>query len=180
MSPITRLVFEIADRALSSAEMAGKVWVELRKAETGLQPKCIFVGQDSVNNFRSGCRRFDLGLKRVWKSDLSYWGFRRGLGFRQNEGSGSSYVVEGSPAECAGILNGDVIVRCAGKDVGSFLEFCGRIWDKKKESVKLVVIRATSGDRLKLKLKLEEASPDKFYQWPLPEECWVPVKRTRI
>jgi len=45
------------------------------------------------------------------------------------------------------------------------LEFCGRIWDKKKESVKLVVIRATSGDRLKLKVKLDEASPDKFYRF---------------
>jgi len=60
------------------------------------------------------------------------------------------------------------------------LEFCGRIWDKKKESVKLVVIRATSGDRLKLKVKLDEASPDKFYPWPLPEECRVSVKRVRM
>ncbi|KAH7865891.1 hypothetical protein Vadar_012741 [Vaccinium darrowii] len=89
-------------------------------------------------------------------------------------------VIEGSPAERAGICEGDVIVRCAGKDVGGFLEFCGIIWDKKKESVKLVVIRSTSGARLKLKVKLEEASPDKFYRWPIPEECRVSVKRVRM
>ncbi|KAH7866490.1 hypothetical protein Vadar_021093 [Vaccinium darrowii] len=89
-------------------------------------------------------------------------------------------VIKGSPAERAGILYGDVIVRCAGNNVGSFLEFCGIIWDKTGKSVKLVVIRATSGVRLKLKLKLDETSPDKFYRWPLPEECRMSVKRIRM
>jgi len=34
-------------------------------------------------------------------------------------------VIEGSPAGRAGILEGDVIVRCAGKDVGGFF---GVLW----------------------------------------------------
>ncbi|KAI8556130.1 hypothetical protein RHMOL_Rhmol05G0228000 [Rhododendron molle] len=90
-------------------------------------------------------------------------------------------VMEGSPAERAGILDGDVIVRCARNKVTSFLEFCGIIWDKTAgKSAKLVVIRATSGGRLKLKVKLEETGPDKVYRWPLPEKCMVAVKRVRM
>ncbi|KAH7856703.1 hypothetical protein Vadar_004470 [Vaccinium darrowii] len=73
-------------------------------------------------------------------------------------------VIEGSPAECAGILRGDVIVKCSSKDVRSFLEFCGVVWDKAGKSVKVVVIRETTGVRLKLKVKLDEINPEDFYR----------------
>ncbi|XP_058216108.1 putative protease Do-like 14 [Rhododendron vialii] len=88
-------------------------------------------------------------------------------------------VIEGSPAEWAGILHGDVIVQCAGKFVRSFLEFCGVVWDKAGKSVKVVVIRKTSGARLKITVNVDEINPGNFYRWPLPEKRRVSVNRVR-
>ncbi|KAF7132571.1 hypothetical protein RHSIM_Rhsim09G0048400 [Rhododendron simsii] len=88
-------------------------------------------------------------------------------------------VIEGSPAESGGICSGDVIVQCGGKDVRSFLEFYGMIMEKTWESLELVVLRETSGQRLQTTVKASETSRDKFYRWPLPEECVVHVDRVR-
>ncbi|KAG5561180.1 hypothetical protein RHGRI_004260 [Rhododendron griersonianum] len=88
-------------------------------------------------------------------------------------------VIGGSPAECAGILSGDVIVQCAGNFVRSVLELYGIIWDKCGESVEVVVLRSRTGDRLNLALKVGETSSDKINRWPLPERCRVDVKRVR-
>ncbi|KAG5531609.1 hypothetical protein RHGRI_026280 [Rhododendron griersonianum] len=88
-------------------------------------------------------------------------------------------VIEGSPAESGGICSGDVIVQCGNKDVQSFLEFYGMIMEKTGESLELVVLRETSGQRLQITLKASETSRDKFYRWPLPEECEVHVDRVR-
>ncbi|KAI8537870.1 hypothetical protein RHMOL_Rhmol09G0057800 [Rhododendron molle] len=88
-------------------------------------------------------------------------------------------VIEGSPAESGGICSGDVIVQGGDKDVRSFLEFYGMIMEMTGESVELVVLRETSGQRLQITLKASETSRDKFYRWPLPEECTVCVDRVR-
>ncbi|XP_058198826.1 uncharacterized protein LOC131314280 isoform X3 [Rhododendron vialii] len=88
-------------------------------------------------------------------------------------------VIGGSPAECAGILSGDVIVPCAGSFVQGVLEFYGIIWDKCGESVEVVVLRSRTGDRLNMTLKVGETSSDKINRWPLPERCRVDVKRVR-
>ncbi|KAI8556134.1 hypothetical protein RHMOL_Rhmol05G0228300 [Rhododendron molle] len=58
-------------------------------------------------------------------------------------------------------------------------EFCGVVWDKAGKSVKVVVIRKTSGARLKLKMKVDEINPENFYRWPLPEKRRVSVNRVR-
>ncbi|KAH7867240.1 hypothetical protein Vadar_030830 [Vaccinium darrowii] len=97
----------------------------------------------------------------------------------RSEGVLVEEVIKGSPAECAGILHGDVIVKCAGKVVRSFLEFCGVVWDKAGKSVKVVVIRETSGARLKLKVKVDKINPENFYRWPLPKKYRASVNRVR-
>ncbi|KAG5531165.1 hypothetical protein RHGRI_025951 [Rhododendron griersonianum] len=58
-------------------------------------------------------------------------------------------------------------------------EFYGMIMEKTGESLELVVLRETSGQRLQITLKASETSRDKFYRWPLPEECVVHVDRVR-
>ncbi|XP_058198758.1 putative protease Do-like 14 [Rhododendron vialii] len=88
-------------------------------------------------------------------------------------------VIEGSLAECAGILSGDVIVQCAGNFVRSVLEFYEISLDKCGESVDVVVLRSRTGDRLNLILKVGETSSDKINSWPLPTRCMVHVKRVR-
>ncbi|KAG5531160.1 hypothetical protein RHGRI_025949 [Rhododendron griersonianum] len=58
-------------------------------------------------------------------------------------------------------------------------EFYGMIMEKTGESLELVVLRETSGQRLQITLKASETSRDEFYRWPLPEECVVHVDRVR-
>ncbi|XP_058182151.1 putative protease Do-like 14 isoform X2 [Rhododendron vialii] len=58
-------------------------------------------------------------------------------------------------------------------------KFYGMIMEKTGESLELVVLRETNGQRLQTTVKASEASRDKFYRWPLPEECTVHVDRVR-
>ncbi|KAM7471259.1 hypothetical protein LguiA_009442 [Lonicera macranthoides] len=72
------------------------------------------------------------------------------------------------------MLPDDVIVFCDGKFVRGFLEFFGMICDvaarKKKRTVELVVLRGKSGARACLTIAVDEATTDKFYRWPIPEQ----------
>ncbi|KAG5549413.1 hypothetical protein RHGRI_014679 [Rhododendron griersonianum] len=70
-------------------------------------------------------------------------------------------VVKGSPAEQAGILKDDIIVQFGDNSVRSVLEFYNAMWKKVGKSAELVVIRESSSTHLKLKVFVEETSPDK-------------------
>ncbi|VFQ67364.1 unnamed protein product [Cuscuta campestris] len=78
-------------------------------------------------------------------------------------------VSEDSPAHLAGLQCNDVIVQCDGSPVRSILEFFERTWDKVGESVELEIVRAGMSHPLKRVVQVQEASPDKYYRWLLPE-----------
>ncbi|KAI8021670.1 putative protease Do-like 14 [Camellia lanceoleosa] len=88
-------------------------------------------------------------------------------------------VIKESPAEHAGICQGDVIVRCSENFVQSILEFYGIIWDKVGKSVEVVVIRERSDALLNLTMVVDETSADKFNRWPLPKRSMAHVGRIR-
>ncbi|KAG5538598.1 hypothetical protein RHGRI_019240 [Rhododendron griersonianum] len=69
-------------------------------------------------------------------------------------------VINGSPAEQAGILHGDIIVQCGEKEVQSSLEFYD-IWEKVRLTEEVVVLRESSATRLNLKVFVDETIPDK-------------------
>ncbi|KAM7473646.1 hypothetical protein LguiB_020889 [Lonicera macranthoides] len=91
-------------------------------------------------------------------------------------------VIPGSPAQCSGLHPDDVIIQCDGNFVRGFLEFFGMICDKaackkkKKRSLKLVVLRGKSGACMNITIAVDEATPDKFYRWPLPKKSYMPVE----
>ncbi len=64
-------------------------------------------------------------------------------------------VTEGSPAEKAGLLAGDVIVKFDGKDVKNYDEMLG-ILSKKKAGDELDVVVNRNGDMKTLKVKLDK------------------------
>lgn len=76
-------------------------------------------------------------------------------------------VIRGSSADLAGIRPNDVIVQFGGKTIKSFLEFFESMWDKVGDSVELVVRRESDSVPLHLNMVVDEATPDKFYSWPL-------------
>ncbi|PIA38847.1 hypothetical protein AQUCO_02700208v1 [Aquilegia coerulea] len=71
-------------------------------------------------------------------------------------------VIQGSPADCAGICQDDVIIQCGGKFVQSVLDFFGVISDKVREYVEVVVLRKKSGAYLNLTIVVDEIDADKF------------------
>ncbi|XP_022765644.1 uncharacterized protein LOC111310438 isoform X4 [Durio zibethinus] len=79
-----------------------------------------------------------------------------------------SQVVKGSPAEVAGILPCDVIVSCGGHSVRCSSEFFGITWDKTRESVPVVVMRASCGNRQMLTIDVEDTSEHRYNRWPIP------------
>ncbi|CAL5340071.1 unnamed protein product [Camellia sinensis] len=81
-------------------------------------------------------------------------------------------VIKESPAEHAGICQGDVIVRCSENFVQSILEFYGIIWDKVGKSVEVVVIRERSDALLNLTMVVDETSADKFNSGRSPKDPW--------
>ncbi|CAL5340074.1 unnamed protein product [Camellia sinensis] len=83
-----------------------------------------------------------------------------------------SWVIKESPAEHAGICQGDVIVRCSENFVQSILEFYGIIWDKVGKSVEVVVIRERSDALLNLTMVVDETSADKFNSGRSPKDPW--------
>ncbi|XP_015576313.1 putative protease Do-like 14 [Ricinus communis] len=76
-------------------------------------------------------------------------------------------VIPGSSAHSAGIRPNDVIVQFGGKTILSFLELLEVMWDKVGDPVELVVLRASDGVRLHFSMVVDEATPEKFYSWPL-------------
>ncbi|XP_050205975.1 putative protease Do-like 14 isoform X2 [Mercurialis annua] len=76
-------------------------------------------------------------------------------------------VLQGSSADSVGIRQDDVIVQFDGKTVQSFLELFESMWSKVGEHVELVVIRTGNDDPLLLKMKVDEATADRLYSWPL-------------
>ncbi|PIA31986.1 hypothetical protein AQUCO_04700097v1 [Aquilegia coerulea] len=82
-------------------------------------------------------------------------------------------VIPESPAASSGILPGDVIIKCAGNIVRSFLQFFVIILDNVGKSVEVMVIRQGKTAPFNLTLVVTEITTDQFYSWPLPEECWV-------
>ncbi|KAI7993080.1 putative protease Do-like 14 [Camellia lanceoleosa] len=70
-------------------------------------------------------------------------------------------VIKGSPAERAGILDGDVIIQCGKKVVQSFLEFYNIIWKKVGKKVGVIVIRESYAARLYLEVFVDETRADK-------------------
>ncbi|CAL5435185.1 unnamed protein product [Camellia sinensis] len=88
-------------------------------------------------------------------------------------------VIKGSPAERAGILDGDVIVQCGKKVVQGFLEFYNIIWKKVGKTVGVIVIRESYAARLYLEVFVDETRADKVNRWPVPEKCNASVGRIR-
>ncbi|XP_022765642.1 putative protease Do-like 14 isoform X2 [Durio zibethinus] len=85
-----------------------------------------------------------------------------------SEGVVVEKVVKGSPAEVAGILPCDVIVSCGGHSVRCSSEFFGITWDKTRESVPVVVMRASCGNRQMLTIDVEDTSEHRYNRWPIP------------
>ncbi|KAE9459998.1 hypothetical protein C3L33_08068, partial [Rhododendron williamsianum] len=88
-------------------------------------------------------------------------------------------VINGSPAEQAGILHGDIIVQCGEKEVQSSLEFYDIIWEKVRLTEEVVVLRESSAARLNLKLFVDETIPDKVNSGVMFELEMYDVKLTK-
>ncbi|GAB4836318.1 hypothetical protein Ancab_001233 [Ancistrocladus abbreviatus] len=72
-------------------------------------------------------------------------------------------VEKGSPAERAGILCDDVIIRCGENIIRCSLELFEALWDKAGESVEVVVKRASSDEScLKLTMIVDETGSDSY------------------
>ncbi|KAL6572936.1 hypothetical protein OROHE_002412 [Orobanche hederae] len=84
-------------------------------------------------------------------------------------------VLDNSAAHCCGLHSEDVIVQCDAALVRSTLEFFEKIWDKVGASVELTVLRLSSGDCMKLTMKVDEVVRDNFYRWPVPLRWPKPV-----
>ncbi|KAL6526154.1 hypothetical protein OROMI_029794 [Orobanche minor] len=82
-------------------------------------------------------------------------------------------VLDNSAAHCCGLHSEDVIVQCDAALVRSTLEFFEKIWDKVGASVELTVLRLSSGDCMKLTMKVDEVVRDNFYSLVAPVPlCW--------
>ncbi|WJX10231.1 hypothetical protein P8452_00978 [Trifolium repens] len=76
-------------------------------------------------------------------------------------------VIQGSSADSAGLHLKDVIVRCDGKTVHSFLEFLEMVWDKKVGDVlQLFVVRPYQNDPIHVNMVVDEVAVEKFNRWP--------------
>lgn len=88
-------------------------------------------------------------------------------------------VVEGSPAEHAGLCSNDIIIQFGGKPVKGFLELCVRMLEKTGVTVEIVLVRDTCQQPLHIAVKVDETSLEKLYGWPLPKEFRRRTKRIR-
>jgi S1-C subfamily serine protease len=76
-------------------------------------------------------------------------------------------VIHGSSADSAGLHLNDVIVRCDGKTVHSFLEFLEMVWDKKVGDVlQLFVVRPYQNDPTHVNMVVDEVAVQNFNRWP--------------
>ncbi|KAK9723818.1 hypothetical protein RND81_05G027700 [Saponaria officinalis] len=83
-------------------------------------------------------------------------------------------VLEDSEACRAGIQTRDVIVKLNGKRVRSKSEFYDVIWENVGKAVTFILSRMTTGEELSVTVLIDETSPDKFYQWPIPN--WIELR----
>lgn len=88
-------------------------------------------------------------------------------------------VIADSSADHAGLVDGDIIVRCNGTPVLGVLEFLGVIWDKTGESVEITVVRKNSDIQLKMWMDICETCEDELNRWPLPNRRIVYVEKWR-
>ncbi|XP_022765647.1 putative protease Do-like 14 isoform X2 [Durio zibethinus] len=84
-----------------------------------------------------------------------------------SEGVVVEEVANESPAKVAGILPDDVIVSCGGHSVRCCSEFFGIMWDKTRESVPVVVMRTSCGNRLMLTIDVGDTSEHRYNSWPI-------------
>ncbi|KAK9664940.1 hypothetical protein RND81_14G078800 [Saponaria officinalis] len=75
-------------------------------------------------------------------------------------------VIIGSSAHSAGLRQDDVIVRCNGRMVESYLELLEVMWDSIGENVEIVVARDDCHDLLTLKMMVVEATLYEINSWP--------------
>ncbi|KAH7861355.1 hypothetical protein Vadar_025099 [Vaccinium darrowii] len=88
-------------------------------------------------------------------------------------------VVEGSPAEHAGLCSNNIIIQFGGNPVKSFLELCVRMLEKTGVTVEIVLVRDTCQQPLHIAMKVDETSLENLYGWPLPKEFRRRTKRIR-
>ncbi|KAK9664944.1 hypothetical protein RND81_14G078900 [Saponaria officinalis] len=74
-------------------------------------------------------------------------------------------VMPESSAHYAGLEQDDIIVRCDGKTVDSFLQLFEIAWEKVGKTVKLEVARAQHHTLLSFGVTIVEATPDKMNRW---------------
>ncbi|KAJ8431712.1 hypothetical protein Cgig2_028494 [Carnegiea gigantea] len=75
-------------------------------------------------------------------------------------------VEKESPAEVAGFLPDDVIIRCDGKAVACSLKFFEEMLDASGESIEVEVVRLT-GEHLKLSVLVEQTILQRYNRWPV-------------
>lgn len=75
-------------------------------------------------------------------------------------------VERESPAEVAGFLPNDVIVRCNGRVVACSLKFFEEMFNATGKPIEVEVVRAT-GERLKLSMLVEETTIQTYNRWPV-------------
>lgn len=82
-------------------------------------------------------------------------------------------VISGSPAAYSGIRPGDVISRCNGRVVQSFLQLSEMILDYVEGVLEVGVLREETGEEMNLSIHVTEAAPYECHCWPIPEERWT-------
>ncbi|KAK9704856.1 hypothetical protein RND81_07G015700 [Saponaria officinalis] len=76
-------------------------------------------------------------------------------------------VLPGSSAETAGLCENDIIIKCDGRTVKSFLELWNLLWIKVGDSVEFEVARIDLSTTQRINIKVGEAVPNELNSWPL-------------
>ncbi|KAK1380068.1 Protease Do-like 14-like protein [Heracleum sosnowskyi] len=71
-----------------------------------------------------------------------------------------------SSADLAGLFVNDVIIKCDGKPVESFLEFFGMIWEKVGVPIELILVRVDDVTPIQVNMVFNEATSDQLNRWP--------------
>ncbi|XP_074315827.1 putative protease Do-like 14 [Silene latifolia] len=75
-------------------------------------------------------------------------------------------VLQGSYAQTAGLLEDDVIVKCDGKSIKSFLELWNWLFEKVGDAVELQVVRVSLNAIENISMVVGDATPNELNKWP--------------